>query len=191
VLADGTIASAGGKVVKNVAGYDLARLVCGSRGTLALIARASFRLHPRPRAARALAIETEDAAGVVSTLRRSQLQPSALDVLHPAGVLVLFEGSPAAVDAQVATAQALVGGVEAGEDAWETSRRRQGAARGRIRFDPGLLADTLAGLDEAVVRPAAGVAYTPGGSEQQGDERVEVLVERIRRELDPNGVLAA
>jgi glycolate oxidase FAD binding subunit len=192
VLADGTIASAGGKVVKNVAGYDLARLVCGSRGRLALIARASFRLHPRPRAARTLAIETEDAAGVVSLLRRSQLQPSALDVLHPGGVLVLFEGSPAAVDAQATTARALVGGVEAGGDAWQTSRRRQGAARGRVRFDPGRLRETLAELDEAVVRPAAGVAYTPSGSEpQSADRALAPLVERIRRELDPNGVLAA
>ena len=192
VLADGTIASAGGKVVKNVAGYDLARLVCGSRGTLALIARASFRLHPRPRSARTLAVETEDAARVVSLLRRSQLQPSALDVLHPGGVLVLFEGSPGAVDAQVATARALVGGVEAGGDAWQTSRRRQGAARGRIRFDPGRLRETLADLDEAVVRPAAGVAYTPSGSEPQGADRgVAPVVERIRRELDPKGVLAA
>ena len=51
VLADGTVASAGGKVVKNVAGYDLARLVCGSLGRLALIVRVSFRLHPLPRAA--------------------------------------------------------------------------------------------------------------------------------------------
>jgi glycolate oxidase FAD binding subunit len=192
VLADGTIASAGGKVVKNVAGYDLARLVCGSRGTLALIARASFRLHPRPRSARTLAVETEDAAGVVSLLCRSQLQPSALDVLHPGGVLVLFEGSPSAVDAQVATARALVGGVEAGEDAWQTSRRRQGAAQGRIRFDPGRLRETLADLDEAVVRPAAGVAYTPRGSEPRSADRgLAPLVERIRRELDPNGVLAA
>ncbi len=193
VLADGTIASAGGKVVKNVAGYDLARLVCGSRGMLALIARASFRLHPRPRAARTLAIETDDAAHVVSLLRRSQLQPSALDVLHPGGVLVLFEGSPAAVDAQLARARALVGGVEAGEDAWQTSRRRQGAARGSVRFDPGLLSDTLAGLDEAVVRPAAGVAYTPGGDavSQALDDGALRLVESIRRELDPNGVLAA
>jgi hypothetical protein len=106
-------------------------------------------------------------------------------------VLVLFEGSPAAVDAQLTGARALVGGVEAGGDAWQTSRRRQGAARGRIRFDPGRLRETLAGLDEAVVRAAAGVAYTPSGSEPQGDERANALVERIRRELDPNGVLAA
>src|SRR5687768_4522234 len=89
VLADGTIASSGGKVVKNVAGYDLARLVCGSRGRLALIGRASFRLHPVPKAAQTLAVQSDDAAGVVAALLASQLQPSALDVLHPGGLLVL------------------------------------------------------------------------------------------------------
>ena len=48
VLADGTIASSGGKVVKNVAGYDLGKLFSGSRGRLGLIARVALRLHPRP-----------------------------------------------------------------------------------------------------------------------------------------------
>ena len=192
VLADGTIASSGGKVVKNVAGYDLARLVCGSRGRLALIARVSFRLHPVPRAAQTVALETDDAAGVVRELMASQLQPSALDVLHPGGVLVLFEGSPAAVSAQIAAATALVGGVETGAEAWATSRSRQGASKGRVRFDPGRLEATLADLDEAVVRPAAGVAYTPCGSEPQGiDLPLAALLERIRLAFDPNGVLAA
>jgi glycolate oxidase FAD binding subunit len=48
VLADGTIASSGGKVVKNVAGYDLGKLFCGSEGMFGLIARVALRLHPRP-----------------------------------------------------------------------------------------------------------------------------------------------
>jgi glycolate oxidase FAD binding subunit len=112
VLADGTIANAGGKVVKNVAGYDLARLVCGSQGRLALIARVSFRLHPLPKAARTLVLETDDPAPAVAALLRSQLQPSALDVLHPGRVAVHFEGSPQAVDAQLVDAQRLVGGAE-------------------------------------------------------------------------------
>ncbi len=113
VLGDGTVANAGGKVVKNVAGYDLARLVCGSEGRLAFIARASFRLHPLPKAARTLLVETSDAARDVAALLRSQLQPSALDVLHPGRVAVLFEGSERAVAAQVAAAHSLVGGAEA------------------------------------------------------------------------------
>jgi len=194
VLADGTIANAGGKVVKNVAGYDLARLVCGSEGRLALIARASLRLHPLPRVARTLAVETDDAPALVARLFRSQLQPSALDVLHPGGILILFEGSPRAVEAQVAAAQVLVGGVEVDAKTWETSRQRQGAARGRLRFAPGRLAETLARLSDAVVRPSAGLAYTaddlPSDTVSQS-EIGRLLLERIRRELDPNGVLAA
>jgi glycolate oxidase FAD binding subunit len=192
VLPDGTIASSGGKVVKNVAGYDLARLVCGSRGRLALIARASFRLHPVPKATQTLAVETDDAARVVAALLASQLQPSALDVLHPGSVLVLFEGSPAAVAAQVEATVELVGGVEVDAAVWETSRERQSNARGRLRFDPGLLDETLAALDEAVVRPSSGVAYTPSNSLLQGDQdAVRTLVERIRYQFDPNRVLAA
>jgi len=48
VRADGTIAHSGGKVVKNVAGYDLGKLFAGSAGTLGLISEAIFRLHPLP-----------------------------------------------------------------------------------------------------------------------------------------------
>jgi glycolate oxidase FAD binding subunit len=197
VLADGTIASAGGKVVKNVAGYDLARLVCGSRGRLALIVRASFRLHPLPKAARTLVVEPDDVPAAVGTLLRSQLQPSALDVLHPGRIAVLFEGAPRAVEAQLAAASALVGGAEAGGEVWEESRRRQRAARRRTRFAPGDLADVLSGLSEAVVRPAAGVAYvhgeTPNRPEPRSPEAAALrrLQERIRLAFDPSGILSA
>jgi glycolate oxidase FAD binding subunit len=197
VLADGTIASAGGKVVKNVAGYDLARLVCGSEGRIAFIGRVSFRLHPRPRAARTLIVETEDAAAAVRALLGSQLQPSALDVLHPGRVAVLFEGSERAVAAQLATALALVGGAEEDASVWDESITAQDAAKGRVRFAPGELGRVLAIVDRALVRPAAGVAYTHGESasykllqapEERGAKR---LVDAIRRQLDPGGVLAA
>src|SRR5690348_15928211 len=50
VRADGVIARSGGKVVKNVAGYDIGKLFAGSHGTLGLITEATFRLHPRPAA---------------------------------------------------------------------------------------------------------------------------------------------
>src|SRR5215208_4146715 len=59
VLSDGTVAKAGGKVVKNVAGYDLSKLFTGSLGTLGVIAECNFRLHPRPEAARTVAVELE------------------------------------------------------------------------------------------------------------------------------------
>jgi len=190
VLADGTVANAGGKVVKNVAGYDLARLVCGSRGHLALIVRASFRLHPLPKAQRTLVVATEDAPTVVGRLLRSQLQPSALDVLHPGRIAVLFEGSERAVGAQLAAAGGLVGGAEAGPEVWEEARRRQGAARGRVRFEPGRLAGVLDELPEAVVRPTAGIAYVPHEAPEDISEGVHRLVDAIRSRLDPHGVLA-
>lgn len=200
VLADGTVASAGGKVVKNVAGYDLARLVCGSRGRLAFIARASFRLHPLPRAARTLVVATrsaEETAAAVRTLRRSQLEPSALDVLHPGRVAVLFEGSPQAVEAQLEAARTLTGGRETGPGVWEEARVRQAAARDRVRFDPGELERVLADLGEAVVRPSAGVAYAAAarprdrGSPGAEDAALLRLQEAVRRALDPKGVLGA
>jgi len=198
VLPDGTIANAGGKVVKNVAGYDLGRLVCGSRGRLALVVRASFRLHPLPRAARTLLVEPDDVAGAVAALFRSHLQPSAVDVLHPGRVVLLFEGAERAVDSQLATARRLVDGREAGAEVWSESRELQGRASGSIRFAPGELAGVLTrlGVSEGVVRPSAGVAYVQEenacGSEPQTSDGAALrrLHEAIERAFDPRGVLA-
>ncbi len=190
VLGDGTIANAGGTVVKNVAGYDLGKLVCGSRGSLGLIARASLRLHPLPRSSATLVAEVNDPAGAALAILRSQVQPSALDVLHPGRVAVLFEGVAPAVEAQIAAARALVGGDVAGDEVWRESRERQGRALGRLRFAPRDLRNTLSTLLEAVARPSAGVAYVPdrvGGVPSAG---VRQLQRAIKDALDPGAVLA-
>jgi FAD/FMN-containing dehydrogenase len=191
VLADGTVANAGGKVVKNVAGYDLARLVCGSEGRLAFVVRASFKLHPLPRAARTLLVETDDTAVAASRLLGSQLQPSALDVLHPGRVAVLFEGSSRAVDSQFEQAVSLVGGREAGEEIWDEARRRQASAEGRVHFAPRDLGQALLSCDEAVIRPAAGVAYGLARIQDDTPPDVRRLLDAIREQLDPSRVLAA
>jgi glycolate oxidase FAD binding subunit len=192
VLADGTIANAGGKVVKNVAGYDLGKLVCGSRGTLALIGRVSLRLHPFPKSSRTLGIEVgpEESPHVATAVMRSQLEPSALDIEHPHLVVLLFEGSRAAVDAQVDAAQALVGGSVYDGDIWEAILFGQETARGRLPFPPGRLADVLAAHASAVVRPGPGVAYVDHEVEAEVPEALRRLHERIRLAFDPTGVLA-
>ena len=192
VLADGTVASSGGKVVKNVAGYDLGKLFCGSEGRLGLIARVALRLHPRPEASRTLGVpvrSASEAAAVARKLLHAPLVPSALDVVWPGRLAVLFEGSRAAVDEQFGASHELVGGEEDGS-IWEEAEARQSSSQGRLLFAPGELGSTLAGLDEAVVRVSAGVAYV---GEPVPDPRNPVelaLAERVRAELDPEGVLA-
>ena len=82
--ADGTEARGGGKVVKNVAGFDLPKLMVGSLGTLGLIATVTFRLHPRPEVERTVLFPDLDADAVrraVLTLRESQLEPGAVAAL--------------------------------------------------------------------------------------------------------------
>lgn len=190
VLPDGLVASSGGKVVKNVAGYDLGKLVCGSEGRLALIVRASLRLHPVPEAATTVVVETDEPGAVVAALRRSTLEPSALDVLHPGRVALLFEGGGRGVAAQVETTLALVGGAVADGSVWDEARARQGRALGRLRFAPRDLANLLSTLDEAIVRPAAGIAYVPrrvGGVPSAAARRVQ---RALKERLDPAGVLA-
>jgi len=125
VRADGVVAKAGGKVVKNVAGYDLGKLVTGSYGTLGLIAGCAFRLHPLPAATAVVTrqVDTPDEAGqVVAAVRAGQVVPSALEVNAPPDgpieVAVLLEGVPAGVAGRVEVTRALLGGAETALPDW-------------------------------------------------------------------------
>ena len=83
-LSDGSLARAGGKVIKNVAGYDLAKLFTGSFGTLGLIVEVAVRLHPRPRTQATATATTDDPAELAraaSALAHSSLELQSLDVL--------------------------------------------------------------------------------------------------------------
>lgn len=82
-LADGTIARTGGKVVKNVAGYDLCKLFTGSLGTLAVITQANFRLHPLPQHEHHFTVTAPRAtqlSALLAKLRASHLLASSLQV---------------------------------------------------------------------------------------------------------------
>jgi glycolate oxidase FAD binding subunit len=125
VRADGVIASSGGKVVKNVAGYDLAKLMTGSYGTLAVVVQVAFRLHPVP-AARSFSICTDDLRSSTAAAVRlvaSQLAPAAVEIDRPAGsnettVAALFEGVPLAAAARQQDAVSLAGGGTGEEPPW-------------------------------------------------------------------------
>jgi glycolate oxidase FAD binding subunit len=105
VRADGTIAKAGGKVVKNVAGYDLARMLCGSLGSLAVITSATFKLSPLAAVSRTVVATARDAAGcadlAMTIAAAPALSPTALEIESPPHrVLVRFETTERAADAQ-------------------------------------------------------------------------------------------
>ncbi|HLI59585.1 MAG TPA: FAD-binding oxidoreductase [Solirubrobacteraceae bacterium] len=79
-LADGTIARSGGTVIKNVAGYDIAKLFCGGFGTLGLILSVNLRLHPRLPTVTALG-ESDDAARLCAAARALAAMPAELESL--------------------------------------------------------------------------------------------------------------
>mgnify|MGYP000885647785 CR=1 FL=1 len=84
---DGTLASSGGMVVKNVAGFDLAKLMIGSFGTLAAISVVNFKLTPMPAETRTFVAEYVSARACFDArdrVLRGVLQPAAIDVLNPA-----------------------------------------------------------------------------------------------------------
>ena len=88
VLADGTIARTGGKVVKNVAGYDLHKLMTGAFGTLGVITEVSFRLHAIPQQTRTLTLAATDAALLCELMRHlldSQLSTQAIQLASGSG----------------------------------------------------------------------------------------------------------
>jgi len=107
-LVDGRTAKAGGRVVKNVAGYDLSRLLCGSFGTLALITSATFKLAPLPAASRTVVATVGSArrlGELALALVAAPLTPAAVEVdSPPTRLLIRFETTPAAADQQAAAA---------------------------------------------------------------------------------------
>ena len=114
VLSDGTVGRSGGKVVKNVAGFDVAKLLVGSLGTLAVITEVAFRLHPVPDASRTVVLElrsTSELCGFAARVGRLQVTPSLVDIHWPHGVaLVRFDSSEAGAAVQAERVVHDVGG---------------------------------------------------------------------------------
>jgi len=143
VRADGTVAKSGGKVVKNVAGYDLGKLFAGSAGTLGLITEATFRLHPLPSARAYVTAEyvaVAVACDAVAAASNSPLVSSAVELTRPEPggpirVGVLLEGSPDGVQARSMRMADLLGKADVAADppAWWPGAPRAGAGETLIR----------------------------------------------------------
>lgn len=108
---DGTVTHAGGRVVKNVAGYDLNKLYVGSLGTLAIIVELSFKLAPIPPVLATIGGELSDAAAaraLVGAVLRSALAPLAIELIGSRQVVFRVGGYPQAVERQVGDLSALI-----------------------------------------------------------------------------------
>jgi glycolate oxidase FAD binding subunit len=211
VRADGIVAKAGGKVVKNVAGYDLGKLFAGSYGTLGLITEATFRLHPRPAAAAWITLDCPDPATAESAARAmagSPLAPSAIELDWPSTSLpiavgVLLEGDEISVTERVERMRRLLGDRGTAESRSAQPKRADRdldvpattPAQGtqvRIAFWAGQLSSVLGtiraaaaeqGLDPAVGGSAAGVLHVSLERESPAADVVQ-FVTALRAGLD-------
>src|SRR5437764_4007410 len=216
VRADGVVARSGGKVVKNVAGYDLGKLFAGSRGTLGLITEATFRLHPRPAAVAWVTAEFGPAerAGAVAAVAAaagSKLVPSAVELDWPGGsqrplrVGVLLEGTGPGVAERAKQMSELLAAPGGAVAVAETAPARWGVLPDlvtvvRVSFwvsalgavlDAVAAAGAAAGVRPAVSGPAgAGALYAcldPGHSDADAARFVTALRERVAGALGSAG----
>jgi glycolate oxidase FAD binding subunit len=136
VLPDGTLAKSGGKVVKNVAGYDLPKLATGSLGTLGIITQAIFRLHPVPRETRTLSFSNAEEGSMnalVLAIQDCNMVPTGVQVRAESAstpevdrykVDLRFEGTTAGCEAQIEQTLRIASGarrIESQADVWNAS----------------------------------------------------------------------
>ena len=193
--ADGSVARAGGKVIKNVAGYDLAKLHAGAFGTLGVIVEVAVRLHPLRETVSAAATSDDPkrVTAAASRLAHAQLEAHALDLAWReghGGVLARFAGRRGRTEAAEAVAVLAEMGLEAavlGDDAraWEQQRASQrGDLVVRVSSVQSQLPAVLRAADAAggsvVARAALGLAWV-----SLPEDAGAAAVEQLRRALAP------
>ncbi len=198
---DGTVGKAGGKVIKNVAGYDLAKLLSGSFGTLGLIVDVSLRLHARPErlaTARLYGTDPDELCAAASALAHRPSEQVCLDLawsVDRGAVLARFAGATAVQQAQEALGVAEGTGLEADvleddEALWAGQRSRQRSAAGTVvrvsalQTGLGRVLDAAASHRATVVgRAAQGLCWLTLGERDPAD--AGAAVGELRRELAP------
>lgn len=194
VLADGTVASAGGKVVKNVAGYDLGKLYTGAHGSLGVVVSTTWRLHPVPPARRVVVVDVPDAAAagpLAVRLSRSTLTPSAVELLATAGgagqLVVVFESIATSVSAQAREAVTLLGCGSESDELPAAFGRRPGGVDDvvlRLAYVPAALSAVLRALPvgaQVAASAGTGVAYVALAAQESVDR-----LPRLRAAVAPH-----
>jgi glycolate oxidase FAD binding subunit len=209
-LTDGTLARAGGRVIKNVAGYDLAKLFAGSFGTLGAIVEVSVRLHPIPASALTVRGASRDPgrlAAAASSLAHERIELQCLDVRWAAGEGAVLArvtgGAPRAAAEQAAAALTAAGldtdVVEDDDALWAAQRNGQrGGLVARVSGVQSQLAEVLAAArdlgGEVVGRAALGLCWirlpdakpSEKGQTPSGGFAAADVIEEVRRRLAPS-----
>jgi glycolate oxidase FAD binding subunit len=196
VRADGEVARGGGKVVKNVAGFDLPKVACGSLGTLGLIAGAAFRLHPLPEATATLRVAPlapEAVVAVMAAARDAQLEPAAaIAIAEPPAderppveapprfaLAVRFEGFDRGVrdqvDRFVAIARAF-GAVDEDTDVWARHDAIRAGDRVRVAALPTQLPEVARLLPGLAWYPTLGLGFAPHALDDAGLARARAAL---------------
>lgn len=200
VLADGTVTSSGGKVVKNVAGYDLGKLYTGSLGTLGVITEAVFRLHPLPEASRWITVRAADATravGAVAAIRASQHDPVALEVDRgtpggPVTVGIAVEGVAGGIGARAGAVADLLGSAagtpamvsERSPEWWGVAPHAPQGPAATVTCEPTGLADLL-GTAPGALRGSAGAGVLVAGL--QDSDRLGAELAQLRETAHRHG----
>jgi glycolate oxidase FAD binding subunit len=194
-LSDGTVARSGGKVIKNVAGYDLAKLLTGSFGTLGAILEVAVRLHPRPdptATAVGRAPEPAALAAAGANIVHAPVRAESVDIRYDGGTgmaLARFGGAEPAAKARRACRIMAERGLEAevvedDEGLWAAQRAAQRSAEGVVVRVAGTQSSARPVLEHArtagaraVVRPGLGLSFVAfeGRAEQELLEAVAAL----------------
>jgi glycolate oxidase FAD binding subunit len=196
VVADGRLIHSGGKVVKNVAGYDLMKLFIGDHGSLGIVVEVTFKLRPVPEAERVLQKSCESidqAARVIRSVTESPLTPVVFDLNNAHGLKVVlgFDGTRDEVEWQSNRAVEL-GFAEAGTLDYDKQFHQQACRK--LSVLPSKLGEAINALNKSpfVARAGNGVIYYRGAEVAWPKAPVPAqLQQRVKDTFDPNHIFPA
>lgn len=194
-LADGTIIKAGGKVVKNVAGYDLCKLFIGARHSLGIILEATFKLRPLPEAERFARVEVrtfDDLEGLRNRVMSSRAEPVLFDAWRStAGMAVIaaFSGNHADVEIQMKIAREI-GMEELNDPRHAEVFFRMGTAQ-KVSVLPSQTIPVLREIHGAewFTHLGNGIIYHRGGKNVGEQDVLVHFISRVKNAYDPKGIL--